>query len=113
MDPILKLLVEWAALGGVAAIIAVVINVLKYFKLVADGQAQSWSAALNLIAMAVFVGLKIYKPDIDLAGIDAEIAKVAEIALIILGYVMQLGISKGTHAAVRGVPLVGKSFSEF
>jgi len=112
LDPLLKVLVGWSALAGVAALIALVINVLQHFPLGEDGKAQSWSAALNLIAMAVFLGLKIYNPQVDLAGIDAEIAKVAQMALIILGYVAQLGISKGTHAALRGVPVLGKSYSE-
>lgn len=108
-DQILKGLLEWGALAGFAALVALVINVLKLFSLVKDGQAQTWSAAINLLGMIGFIAYKIINPSFDPAGIDSQIGQIVQIAQILLGYVMQLGVSKITHSAVRNVPVIGKS----
>lgn len=106
------LVLQWGALAGFAALIAFVINVLKHFGLVADGSAVTWSAALNLIGLAALLGLRVYAPQVDIAAVDARVAEAVQVALVIFGYVIQLLAAKGAHLAVRGVPLVGASYSE-
>lgn len=114
MDIILSLLVQIGSLVGVAAAIAAIINVFKFFGLVKDGQAPAWSAALNLIALAVLVGLKIYRPDLDLIDLDVQIGAFAQVVGLILSYIVQIKASAGTHATLAYsamIPVIGKSYS--
>ena len=106
-----SLLTQWMGLAGIAALIAVVINVLKLAGVVKDGSAQTWSAGLNLAGMAALLLLKIFRPEIDLSGIDQQAAALAEVAMVVLGYLTQLLSAKLAHLAVKRVPLIGASFS--
>jgi hypothetical protein len=112
LDGLVALVTQWGALAGVAGAIAMVINILKLFNLVKDGQAQTWSAALNLGALVLFLALKIYNPALDLIFLDAQIAQVVAIGLVILGYLSQLGVSKLTHIVVKRTPVIGTTYSE-
>ncbi len=104
-----ELLTQWSALVGTAALIAVVINLLKLLGVVKDGDAQTWSAALNLLGLAALFLLKVIRPDIDPGQVDQQLEGLAKIALLIIGYITQLLTSKTTHLAVKNVPLIGTS----
>lgn len=106
-----NLLAEWTALVGIAALIAVLINVLKLAGVVKDGTAQTWSAGLNLAGLVALFALRIFKPGLDLSEIDKHAAAFAEIAMVIIGYLTQLLSSKLAHLALRQVPVVGASFT--
>lgn len=103
------LLTQWSALVGMAALIAVLINLLKLAGLVKDGDAQTWSAALNLLGMAALFLLKVIRPEFDPARVDQQLEGLAKIAMLIIGYISQLLASKTTHLAVKNVPLIGAS----
>lgn len=107
-----ELLLVWAGLAGLAALITFVINVLKKAGVVKDGQAQTWSAGLNLLGLATVLAVQTYFPDTNLVNADAEVAKFVEVGTVVFSYVVQLLASKATHKAVKNVPLVGKSYSE-
>ena len=107
-----NLLAQYAGLVGVAALIALVINVLKTLGIVTDGTAQNWSAGLNLVCLTGLLVLQIFAPQIDVAILDAKIAGLVEVGVVVLGYVLQLLGSRVTHSIVSGVALIGKSFSE-
>ena len=105
------LLTQWMSLVGIAALIAVVINLLKQAGVVKDGQAQTWSAGLNLVVLILLFLFNIFKPDIDIGEVDKQAAALAEVAVVVIGYVAQLLAAKATHAAVKHVPLIGTSYS--
>jgi len=102
---------QFASLAGVAALITVVINIFKTFGIVKDGTAQTWSIILNLVGLIVLVYLRVFQPNVDIAGVDQQADSLANILIGILGFVVQIGSSKGTHSLLSGVPLVGKSNS--
>jgi hypothetical protein len=106
-----SLFIEYGTLAGVAALVAVVINVMKSLNVVKAGDAQTWSAGFNLLAIVGLFILKVFAPDVDITGIDAQSAQFAQVAQVVIAYVMQLGISKLTHISLRGVPIVGTSQS--
>lgn len=106
-----NLFVMWGSLAGMAALIALVINVLKLIGVVKDGTAQTWSAGLNLAGMVLLFVANILQPDLDIAGIDEHVMNFVNVAVIVLGYVMQLVTSKVAHFAVTGLPVIGKSYS--
>lgn len=107
MDSFLAL---WASLVGFGAVIGVVVNVLKAVGVVKDGQAQNWSVGLNLLGMAILLGLRVYVPDLDIPGADSSLQQLAAVLTVVFNYIMQLIGSKGAHNLLRGVPVVGKSY---
>ena len=80
--------------------------------IVKDDQAQNWSAGLNLLGLAGLLAAKVYAPQVDIAGMDAQVAQFVQVGLVVFGYVLQLLASKGAYVAIRGVPVLGKSFSK-
>lgn len=113
LDIILSVLMQFAQLAGIGAAIAAIVNVLKVLKVVTDTTAGKWFAGFNLLAIAVLVYLKIFQPQIAIEYIDAQAAVFAQILLLVLGYVIQLGAGSFAHGlfASLNLPLIGKSFS--
>ena len=105
------LLVQWGALAGFAALIAFVINILKEFGIVKEGQAPTWSAALNLFGLAFLLIMKIYAPMTDIGGLDNQLTEFVNVGVVVFGYILQLLSSKMAHAVIRGVPGIGKVIS--
>lgn len=103
------LLVTFTALAGVGAFVALLVNVLKTAGVVHDGDAKTWATGLNLVGLVALYILRLVRPDVELAQVDQVAATVAQIGVLVLGLVAQLGVSQATHAIVKGVPLVGTS----
>jgi hypothetical protein len=103
-----ELLVQWGALAGFAALIAFLINILKTVGIVKEDQAPTWSAGLNLAGLVGLLIMKIYVPQVDIEGLDQQVAQAVEVGTVIFSYVLQLLSSKLTHSIVRGVPGIGK-----
>lgn len=113
LDVVLSVFLQFGQLAGFGAAIAAVVNILKHFKVVTDGTAGRWFAGLSLGAIALLVYLKLFQPQIAIEYLDAQAAVLAQILLLVLGYVVQLGsglIAHGLFANLR-LPLIGKSFA--
>ena len=106
------LALQYGSLAGLAAVITVLVNIGKSAGVVKDGQAPTYSLVLNLIGFAVMSLLGVFNPEFDEQGVNVVAQQVADIALSILGLITQLKVSPATHEAVKGVPLVGKSFAK-
>ena len=104
-----ELLVEWSTLLGFAALITVVVNTGKKIGLVKDGQAKNWSAGLNLIGLAALLMTRVIWPELDVAWLDDQARQMAEVAAVVIGYVIQLWGSQAVHEILRGLPLIGKT----
>ena len=59
---------QFAALAGFGAVIALLVNIGKALGVVKDGQAQNFSLVLNLAGVAALVALRVFTPDLDVAG---------------------------------------------
>jgi hypothetical protein len=103
---------QWAGLAGFAALIALLINVGKVAGVVKDGQAATWSAGLNLVGLVGLLALQVFKPEVDIAGVDSQVMGLVQVGVVMFTYVLQLLESKLTHIALKGIPVAGKSFSE-
>jgi hypothetical protein len=103
------LLLQWTALLGFGSLIAFLINLGKRAGWVRDGDAPKWSLGLNLAGMVLLAVVQVYRPDVDVAGIDAQVAAWVEVLATIAGLVLQLGSAKLTHTIVRGMPVIGVS----
>lgn len=111
-DPITldDLLLQLAKLTGVPALVAVLINALKQFGVVQDGWAPLWSTGFNLlILILLFVAHIVGFTNLD--QLDQVAATLAQIGTFVLALLYQLLISRATHAAVKGVPVIGYSYT--
>jgi hypothetical protein len=114
MENLFSLFEQLMALGGVAAAIALIVNVLKTIGVVKNGQAGTWAAGLNLVGLIGLFVAGVVAPEFDIPGLDATIAQVVEILRLIFAFIVQNWISKSTHDVFSSgeVPIVGKSFSK-
>lgn len=106
-----QLLGQWLLMAGVAGLVTFLVNFGKLIKLVKDDTAKTWSAALNLIGLVAFIALNIFKPDLDWGIIDEAIATFVGVANIVLTYLLQIFVSGKAHETARGIPVLGKSYS--
>ncbi len=109
----MSLIEQLLALGGFAAIVAIVINVLKAIGVVKDGTAGTWAAGFNLVGLITLYLLKIFAPEVDISGVDAHLSQLAEIFSLIFSYVIQNWVSQGTHKVLSNgnVPVIGTSYN--
>lgn len=107
MDILTTVLNLVAGLVGFPALLAVLINIAKYFGL-PDGSAPAvnfWAhlAVYVSVAVAVFFGKVDLIPSIDLA-----LGNFANILLTILAFLTSIGVAKFTHEKViRRFPIIG------
>ena len=101
-----------AALSGFAALFVFIVNALKAFGIIKDGQAATWITGFNVVLTLVVYGFKLFKPDFDFGSIDPIAQEIAIIGTYILSFVSQILASKLTHYAVKGTPIIGFSYSE-
>lgn len=104
------LLAMFLSLAGIGAFFAVLINVGKKAGWVKDGDAPAWSMGLNLLGMIALWIVKQFFPSVDVLNVDSIAGQLAQIMTLILGLVVQFAASKGTHAVVKGMPLIGYSY---
>lgn len=106
-----QLLTSFLALAGFAALTAAIINAGKFIGLIADGQAPNVSIVINVVGFAVLVILRLFKPDFDVAGTDSVLATIATILTSVLALLSQLGVSKLINNGLKGLPVIGYSYS--
>ena len=104
-----QLLNTLLSLGGFGALVGVIINVLKTVGLIKDGQATNYATGLNLLLLiALFVGKVM---GFDVAGLDGVAGQVADTGIAILNLLVMVGGSRLFHVTLKGVPVVGRSYS--
>lgn len=99
-------------LAGVAALITLLVNVGKRFGLVKDGQAPTWSAGLNLLALIGLFIAQVTGYTNLIPIIDEQAGSLALALSAVLAFVFQLFASRIAHDnALAGAPLIGTSHS--
>jgi hypothetical protein len=108
-----SLAVQFASLAGFAALVAVLINLLKTVGVVKDGTAGKWSAGLNLIGLMVLLLLRVFVPSLATEQINGIAGQVSTVLVIVLGFVVQFYTSSDVHDALAtaNIPVIGKSYS--
>lgn len=106
-------MIDFALLLGLVSIpvaITVLLDLLKYVKVVKDGTADVWSKALNIL---VFVVLYVAKAvGIDLGPVDDFAAQFADFGASLLAFIpIAIAFSQWCYEKIRGIPLIGKSHS--
>jgi len=111
LQTIMDVATSLATLAGVAALISVIVNVLKYFQLVPDGMAGRVFALLNLIAFVILAAMRVFAPQYSLSYLDAYAAQIATVGLFISGYLFQLGIGQQAYQIIQqaNIPILSHS----
>lgn len=99
------------SLGGVGSLIAILINIGKTLGWIKDGQASTYTTGAGLFVGVLLFIAGIIKPDLDIAGIDGVVGQVAQIFAMVFSLIWPMLSAKLTHFAVKGTPVLGKSFS--
>jgi hypothetical protein len=101
-----NILLTVEGLTGTFALIALVVNVLKWAGVVKDGTAGKWSAVGNLVVLvAVTIVFKLY-PAFNFGSVDTHIAEFVKVAGIVFAYIIQIVGSKHVHfAMVHGLKI--------
>ena len=94
---ILKIAIGFAALAGFSKLNAVIVQVLKYAGIVKDGTSSNWAAGLNLAAFIGLIYFGVFQPHVTVEVLDGYAAQIAEIALYVFGFIMQMTGSKPTY----------------
>lgn len=99
-------------LGGVALLIAALVNVGKEFGWIKEGQAPGASLVLNTVALGALVALQLMGKSDLVPGFDAQAGAIANVINTILALVFQLFIGrKGHENVLAGLPVIGTSYS--
>lgn len=93
----------FAGLVGLPALWSVVIDLLKFAGIVQDGNAGMFNAAfsmLSLLAIAIAVN---YFPQVNIPSIDASLIEIAKFAGLLLSFLTQIFVAKGTHSLTKRI----------
>jgi hypothetical protein len=103
----------FVSLVGVPALIAALINVLKFIGLVKDDTSPNWSAGLSLVAFIAVILTRVLRPDIMLDVLDGYAGQIAQIIVYLMSFVVIMLSPAIYHAKLKAamVPLLGKSYS--
>lgn len=101
-----------ATMVGAQALISLLVDVLKWSGVVDDGTAGKWSAAFNLLGLVgIAVGLYL-NPNFDFKALDAQFQTLAQFAVLVFAYVVQIAGSKRVHQlTVKGLGVTALSAS--
>jgi len=100
------------SLLGFAALVSIIVNVLKYFGVVKDGTSDKWVAGFNLVAVIALYVTRLFIPDFDPVPIDTILGEVAVVAGYLFTFVVMIFGSKFTYENLKHLPVVGKTFSD-
>src|SRR3990167_10349539 len=90
-------------MGGVMALIVMVVNIGKFLGWVKDGQAENLNKGLQLLALVGLWALKTFWPELTLGAIDTYAQSVADLGVALLGFVpLVLSLSGRTHETLAG-----------
>lgn len=82
---------------GAQALIALVIDVLKYISAISDGNAGKISAILNLLGLAgIAIALEI-NPSFDFPKLDGSLVIIAKFGSLLFSYIVQIAGTKHVH----------------
>lgn len=94
---LLRIVVWFGGSATIAAIVAALVDVLKRFGVVKDGDAGRWAARFNLLFLAVFSVWFFLNPAFDFASVDESLKAALAVIQVVLGLVLQLATSQRVH----------------
>jgi len=114
LEFLLAVMVWFGGSAAIASLVALLVDALKRFGVVKDGDSGKWAAGFNLLGLVGFSVYFFLNPAFAFAEMDAVLKNVLSVVQVILAYVMQLGLSPKVHVLgyFAKLPLLGYSLSE-
>jgi len=115
MDIINLILSAFSTLVGFPAFLTALINLLKFLKVLPDGTADGFNFWANVVAF-VAVGVAVFTGKTDVLNwVDANLVGLARILVDVLvllgGGLTSMVMARKYHSGLRGLPVVGTSYS--
>ncbi len=93
LDMILKIAVAFSTLAGISGLITALVAIATWAGAIkTDTVAHQWTSVLNLLAFVALVVFGVFRPDLDLTFLDSVAARIAAIALFVLGFLTQITV---------------------
>jgi hypothetical protein len=108
---VLPLALQFASLAGFSALGTAAVNVGKWLGWVKDGQAPKASTLVHGLLFAVFVAMVFLLPNFRVETGDQLAGQLSQLLLLAGELAAQFGLGKVWHAGLKGVPVIGKSYS--
>ena len=104
-----QILTIFGTLAGFAALVSVLVNVLKSVGVVKDGTADKWVASFNLVGVVALFTVMLINPEFNPIAIDSVLSQIAVFGAFLFSTISTILGSKVTYLAIKGLPLVGTS----
>lgn len=91
----------FASMIGFALLVSAFVDFGKYAGFVLSSTSGKWSAALNLLGLAIVATLSGLYPTFDFISLDADLLSAANFAFVLLGLVTQVYSSKSIHDVTK------------
>lgn len=111
LDMLKSVGVAAGSMTGMALVVMMIVNVLKYTGIVKDGTSQTWVAVFNAAAVAILFVLKVLKFNVDYVQVDTAITVIYNASIILINFFWANFASKFGYSVVKNVPVIGKSMS--
>lgn len=106
LDNILAIM---GGLAGLGALSSMLINVLKKFGAIQDGESEKWFGAINIVAFITIAVFYFIEFPVDWGSVDGWL----QILASLLGLVLQTFSGRVTYGVMRGrAPLLGFHFED-
>lgn len=97
-----------AGLGGLGALMSMLVSVLKLVGVIKDGYAERWYQGMSLVVFIAVTVLYFIQVPIDWGQVDG----ILMILSTALGFVIQILGGKLTYKVIEGMPIIGFSRSK-
>ena len=108
---IIKLAEIVIGFGGLGGLVTLLVNAGKSLGWVKDGKAKIWVGGANLLLMLFFMLAPELGLDVNWVIVDETANSLLQIATIVIGYIGMLKGSDVAYGIVKGIPVIGKSYS--
>lgn len=99
-------------LGGFATLGSFLIGLFKKLGLIKDGQSAKWHTGVQVILFVLVAVVDIFGFNVDILQWDTIADTVASLGAVLLSILGMLGVGGFTYNKVKGVPVIGFSYSE-
>jgi len=99
------------SLGGLGALVSVLVNIGKTIGWIKNDTSMNWVTGGNIVVLVVAFVLNMTGKIGLLPVIDTQAGQIAQIILLVFGFVWQMLSSRISHFALKGTAFIGKSYT--
>jgi len=112
------IIAQFLGLTGVAAFIVFAIGALKKFGVIKEDKVEVWVTGMQVLGLVALFAVKailplfgVEVPEDSILAANEILMTIANFGAGIIAFLIEIGITKGTYATVRGKPVIGFSYT--